>query len=651
MEFVECGDVGKYLEVHGTMDPSMSKEVTHQVLRGMEYVHEAGISHRDLKPDNILICQFDPIQIKISDFGLAKMVNNEETFLKTFCGTMLYLAPEVFPGYMSAMESEQPVKHTKRKRSLREDEGRPRNKQHTTRYNQACDMWSLGCVVYALLTGKPPFQGGSQEEVFKLVISGQFDVAPLKKYAGPEIDDARDFLQKLLQVRPEMRIMEKEALMHPWVYRPGSESSESMVENAIQVLGHAYEENYGQSESEGLAITPEPTKKESSDERLLRGSMAEMSVSQTGSDGATVSSYDFCKGNYYSLLNSRDLHHRKPTSPEIELGSTSTQGSSGVFPSTASFEGVVETPSKAERRRSHAEFNRYDFRTGTNECDTSDVQSSQEEIELGQHLKTNNHQSHECQSEAKSVAASLPGALGNLNVTTVPSTYDTPPPKSSTREDALQSFSFANEAIANFSPDSLKASPINATPIPSKMLLPPSRVQQLSFPSSNDDEYLPDSQDCNSQQLSRDTEWWGRLVPLPGSISHEPIDLISTEVSIGRASQSTIEIEDTRISKQHIAFQFNYADIATRSHPSDWRPHPDMIAFYLAKGRRIKINGEKVKPGKVGMLYDGDEIKLFEHETEYIGFTAELPIGQTQRRQQKSTTVDKKNQTRRSRAN
>lgn len=113
MEYIGGGDLNDYIHRHGAMPDSLVREVVRQVLRGIEYIHKMGISHRDLKPDNILMVSENPIAVKISDFGLAKMVKNEDTFLKTFCGTMLYLAPEVYPQFVMATP---PVAGSKRKR-------------------------------------------------------------------------------------------------------------------------------------------------------------------------------------------------------------------------------------------------------------------------------------------------------------------------------------------------------------------------------------------------------------------------------------------------------------------------------------------------------------------------------------------------------
>ena len=93
-----------------------------QSLDALTCVHEAGIVHRDIKPENILVRSRSPLHIQLSDFGLSKTTPD----LQTFCGTHLYAAPEIYITYRS------------------------------TYYTKACDIWSLGVVVYKYVFGPLP---------------------------------------------------------------------------------------------------------------------------------------------------------------------------------------------------------------------------------------------------------------------------------------------------------------------------------------------------------------------------------------------------------------------------------------------------------------------------------------------------------------
>ena len=153
-----------------------------QIFSAVNYCHKSKIIHRDLKPENILISQRNKKgfnTIKIIDFGTAILFNKKD---KKLAGSIYYLAPEII--------------------------SKNRN------YTEKCDIWSCGIIMYILLSGRPPFNGESDEEILKKIMQNNID---LEKYPWSVISqDAKDLLKKLLQSDLKKRITAEEALNHSW---------------------------------------------------------------------------------------------------------------------------------------------------------------------------------------------------------------------------------------------------------------------------------------------------------------------------------------------------------------------------------------------------------------------------------------------------
>lgn len=192
MELVPGGDLMDFVAANGAIGEDATQVITKQILEGIAYVHRLGISHRDLKPDNILIMQDDPIIVKITDFGLAKISDNA-TFMKTFCGTLAYVAPEVITGKYDLQQSQNPGEN----------------------YSNLVDIWSLGCLVYVLLTSHLPFNGKTQQQMFLKIKSGEYHESPLNSYEISQ--EGRDFLRCCLTVDPSKRFTAEAALNHAWL--------------------------------------------------------------------------------------------------------------------------------------------------------------------------------------------------------------------------------------------------------------------------------------------------------------------------------------------------------------------------------------------------------------------------------------------------
>ena len=127
MEFCEGGDLMQLIEKQKTKEhltESIVIDFFHQMTQGTAYIHDKKILHRDLKPSNIFISSDQ--NLKIGDFGIAKLRNHTISMASTLVGSDIYIAPEVF-GRMP--------------------------------YNEKADVWALGCILYELASLKPAFSG------------------------------------------------------------------------------------------------------------------------------------------------------------------------------------------------------------------------------------------------------------------------------------------------------------------------------------------------------------------------------------------------------------------------------------------------------------------------------------------------------------
>ena len=164
----------------------------YQVFSGLCYLHEKKILHRDLKLENLMISEVEKdivtgeeyFWIKIIDFGTAKIFHKNKTE-KTVIGSSYYIAPEV----------------------LRK------------KYNEKCDTWSVGVILYMTLAGCAPFDGDNDQEIIKSIKIGKYNKNDERFVKhSPEV---KDLLSKLLEKNIDKRLSAKEALNHPWFEKYG----------------------------------------------------------------------------------------------------------------------------------------------------------------------------------------------------------------------------------------------------------------------------------------------------------------------------------------------------------------------------------------------------------------------------------------------
>lgn len=168
-----------------------------RVIRAVRHLHRAHIVHRDLKPENLVFATpEEDSSIKITDFGLAYMQSQRDIFENLIVGSPGYLAPEVL---------------TRRQ------------------YLPACDIWSMGCILYILLVGGPPFGGRNDAELFENIKSGRYGYPKTSRISAL----AKDLVAKMLTVDPAFRISASAILNHPWLVQ-GAASAD--LNNAVQRL-------------------------------------------------------------------------------------------------------------------------------------------------------------------------------------------------------------------------------------------------------------------------------------------------------------------------------------------------------------------------------------------------------------------------------
>ncbi|XP_078011173.1 ribosomal protein S6 kinase alpha-2 isoform X3 [Phascolarctos cinereus] len=157
------------------------------ITKTMDYLHSQGVVHRDLKPSNILYMDEsgNPDSIRICDFGFAKQLRAENGLLMTPCYTANFVAPEVL-----------------------KRQG----------YDAACDIWSLGILLYTMLAGFTPFANGpddTPEEILARIGSGKY---ALSGGNWDSVSDAaKDVVSKMLHVDPHQRLTAAQVLRHPWI--------------------------------------------------------------------------------------------------------------------------------------------------------------------------------------------------------------------------------------------------------------------------------------------------------------------------------------------------------------------------------------------------------------------------------------------------
>lgn len=189
MELCLLGELKTLLDERGPFTEISTRHIITCLTDSIVYLHRNGIVHRDLKLENILVADQkgddkNPLyEIKLTDFGLSvEKGKDKDAMLQTTCGTPVYMAPEVIQNHD---------------------------------YTQQCDMWSVGVILYALLSKNFPFVGHTEEILYETIKKGLvvFPASVWKNVSG----SAKDLVERLLTVDTAYRLTAIEVNSHPWI--------------------------------------------------------------------------------------------------------------------------------------------------------------------------------------------------------------------------------------------------------------------------------------------------------------------------------------------------------------------------------------------------------------------------------------------------
>ncbi|WOK95565.1 serine/threonine-protein kinase ATG1c isoform X1 [Canna indica] len=200
LEYCRGGDLSVYIQNHDRVPEAIAKGFMKQLASGLQVLRDNNVIHRDLKPQNLLLSTYDENAVlKIADFGFARSLP-PRGLAETLCGSPLYMAPEVM---------------------------------QFQKYDAKADLWSIGVILYQLVTGKTPFTGNSQIQLLQNIVKANELSFPLGYNLS---SDCVDLCQKLLRRNAVERLTFEEFFNHQFLAeQPSTDAAKMKVKKGDDI--------------------------------------------------------------------------------------------------------------------------------------------------------------------------------------------------------------------------------------------------------------------------------------------------------------------------------------------------------------------------------------------------------------------------------
>jgi calcium-dependent protein kinase len=278
MEICSGGELFDLIVDSGHFSESNCARVMQQLLYGLNYLHTLHIAHRDLKPENLLLStkvkKIADCHVKLADFGFAQRVE-PGTSLESKCGTPKYVAPEVMMGS----------------------------------YDERCDMWSAGVIMYIMLSGQAPFTG-STNQVLQSVVKGQYSF-PDRYWSRVGLDSME--LIRCLLVDRTKRLSADAALQTEWVKHHAPKADDVIIHDSLVANMHAFQHH---SRTHQLALHAVATHLDQSEIQELQDIFVSMDTNHDGQlsfaefkRGLQNGKLKELPGNLKEIMEEMDIDH------------------------------------------------------------------------------------------------------------------------------------------------------------------------------------------------------------------------------------------------------------------------------------------------------------------------------------------------------